>query len=326
MSPPSASTSDVAALVDAARDGSPRAVGRLISIVEDASPNSREVLQVLATYPPHAHVVGLTGPPGVGKSTTTSALAAVWRGRGLRVGILAIDPSSPFTDGALLGDRIRMQEHALDPGVYVRSMANRGRLGGLAWSTPQALRILDATGFDVVVIETVGVGQAEVDIASLADTTVVVLAPGLGDGIQAVKAGVLEIADLYVVNKADREGAARTARELRQMTSIVTPRATGDDVGEPWITPVHSIVATRGEGVADLVDDIAAHGSWLASGSEGSRRRLARTAAEIEQIALRRLRIDLAGEGGAALAGLAADVVAGRLDPYAAADRLVENL
>jgi LAO/AO transport system kinase len=219
-----------------------------------------------------------------------------------------------------------MQEHALDPGVYVRSMANRGRLGGLAWSTPQALRILDATGFDVVVIETVGVGQAEVDIASLADTTVVVLAPGLGDGIQAVKAGVLEIADLYVVNKADREGAAMTARELRQMTSIVTPRATGDGDGEPWITPVHSIVATRGEGVADLVDDIAAHGSWLASGSEGPRRRLARTATEIEQIALRRLRVDLAGEGGDALAGLAADVVAGRIDPYAAADRLVENL
>jgi LAO/AO transport system kinase len=205
-------------------------------------------------------------------------------------------------------------------------MANRGRLGGLAWSTPQALRILDATGFDVVVIETVGVGQAEVDIASLADTTVVVLAPGLGDGIQAVKAGVLEIADLYVVNKADREGAAMTARELRQMTSIVTPRATGDGDGEPWITPVHSIVATRGEGVADLVDDIAAHGSWLASGSEGPRRRLARTATEIEQIALRRLRVDLAGEGGDALAGLAADVVAGRIDPYAAADRLVENL
>ncbi len=209
----------LADLVTAARAGSPRAVARLISLVEDASPRLREVMTLLAPLGGGAQVIGLTGSPGVGKSTTTSALVGAYRQRGLRVGVLAIDPSSPFSGGALLGDRIRMQDHSTDPGVFIRSMASRGQLGGLSWATPQALRVLDAAGCDVVLIETVGVGQAEVEIASLADSTVVMLAPGMGDAIQAAKAGILEVADVYVVNKADREGAEHTVRELTGMLS-----------------------------------------------------------------------------------------------------------
>src|SRR3954452_15089505 len=189
---------DVPALVEAAGAGSPRAVARLISLVEDESPLLREVMAALAPYAGRAHIVGITGSPGVGKSTTTSALVSSYRAAGKRVGVLAVDPSSPFSGGALLGDRVRMQDHATDSGVFIRSMASRGHLGGLAWSTPQALRVLDAAGFDVVLVETVGVGQSEVDVARAADTTVVLLAPGMGDGIQAAKAGILEIADVFV--------------------------------------------------------------------------------------------------------------------------------
>ena len=177
-------------------------------------------MAALAPYAGHAHVVGLTGSPGVGKSTATSALVKELRAEGKRVGVLAVDPSSPFSGGALLGDRVRMGDHALDEGVYIRSMASRGHLGGLAWTTPQALRVLDAAGFDVVLVETVGVGQSEVEIAGLADTTVVLLAPGMGDGIQAAKAGILEIGDVFVVNKADREGADQIRRDLRGMINL----------------------------------------------------------------------------------------------------------
>ena len=204
---------DVPALVTAARAGAPRAVARLISLVEDAHPALREVMASLAPHTGKAHIIGLTGSPGVGKSTSTSALVAAFRARGQRVGILAVDPSSPFSGGALLGDRVRMQEHALDPEVYIRSMASRGHLGGLSWTTPQAIRVLDAAGCDVILVETVGVGQSEVEIAGLADTTIVLLAPGMGDGIQAAKAGILEIGDVFVVNKADRDGADATDRK-----------------------------------------------------------------------------------------------------------------
>jgi LAO/AO transport system kinase len=180
----------------------------------------RDVTIALMPYVGSARVIGLTGSPGVGKSTTTSALVSAYRGQGLRVGVLAVDPSSPFSGGALLGDRVRMQDHATDSGVYIRSMASRGHLGGLAWSTPQALRVLDAAGCDVVLVETVGVGQAEVEVASLADSTLVLVAPGMGDAIQAAKAGILEIADIFVVNKADRDGADQAARDLRHMLSL----------------------------------------------------------------------------------------------------------
>jgi LAO/AO transport system kinase len=219
---------DVPALVAQARDGRAGAVARLISLVEDAHPALREVMAALAPDTGRATVVGLTGAPGVGKSTTTSALVGELRKAGRRVGVLAVDPSSPFSGGALLGDRVRMQEHALDDGVYIRSMASRGHLGGLAWATPQALRVLDAAGCDVVLVETVGVGQSEVDVAALADTTVVLLAPGMGDGIQAAKAGILEVGDVLVVNKADRDGADATGpRPAAHARARRAPRAGG---------------------------------------------------------------------------------------------------
>ncbi len=206
-------------------------MARLVSLVEDESPRLREVMAALTPYAGRAQVVGITGPPGVGKSTSTSALVARLRAGGRRVGVLAIDPSSPFSGGALLGDRVRMGDHALDDGVYIRSMAARGHLGGLAWSTPQALRVLDAAGFDVVIIETVGVGQSEVEVAGLADTTLVLLAPGMGDGIQAAKAGILEIGDLYVVNKADRDGADVLRRDLRSALALGHGAGAGSGAG-----------------------------------------------------------------------------------------------
>ena len=218
-------------------------MARLISLVEDASPALREVMALLAPHAGNAHVIGITGSPGVGKSTSTNALVGALRGQGKRVGVLAVDPSSPFSGGALLGDRIRMQDHALDPEVYIRSMASRGHLGGLSWAAPQALRVLDAAGCDVILVETVGVGQSEVEIASMADTTLVLLAPGMGDGIQAAKAGILEIGDLYVINKADRDGANTVSRELRGMLAL-SERPEGS-----WSPEILKTVAMSGEGV-----------------------------------------------------------------------------
>ncbi|MCU1603419.1 MAG: putative GTPase [Frankiales bacterium] len=273
-------------------------------------------MALLAGKAGNARVVGLTGSPGVGKSTSTAALVAAYRRRGLKVGVLAIDPSSPFSGGALLGDRVRMQEHATDDGVFIRSMATRGHLGGLSWATPQALRVLSAAGCDVIVIETVGVGQAELDIARLADTTLVLLAPGMGDGIQASKAGILEIADVLVVNKADRDGADTVARDLRHVLSL-TGRTDGS-----WHVPIVKTVATKSEGVDDLVDAIEQHGQWLAASGALERRRTTRAADEVEAIALTALRVDLRN---GALDVLAARVAAGELDPYTAADELIRD-
>ena len=211
---------DVPLLVERAREGDPRAVARLITLVESGDPLLPEIAAALAPYTGQAQVIGLTGSPGVGKSTTTNELVRALRARGHRVGVLAVDPSSPFTGGAILGDRVRMQDHATDPGVYIRSMSSRGHLGGLAAATPQAVRVLEGAGCDVVLVETVGVGQAEVEVASLADTTLVLLAPGMGDAIQAVKAGILEIADVFVVNKADRDGADATVRDIQGMIAL----------------------------------------------------------------------------------------------------------
>ncbi|MCY7340749.1 MAG: methylmalonyl Co-A mutase-associated GTPase MeaB [Pseudonocardia sp.] len=315
-------TPDVAGLVERALRGEPLAVGRLLSLVESDAPGRREQLrEVAAALAPHAgraHVVGLTGAPGVGKSTMTSAVVGVLRAQGRRVGVLAVDPSSPFSGGALLGDRVRMAEHASDSGVFIRSMASRGHLGGLAWSTPQALRVLDAAGCDVVLVETVGVGQSEIEVVALADTTVVLLAPGAGDGVQAAKAGILEVADVFVVNKADRDGAAQTVRDLRHMLTLGAPRNE-----QIWSPPVVRTVAARGEGVEDLVAALDGHRKWIDISGERERRRLARAAAEIEALTLERVRVRIGDVRGAVgLAQLAARVVAGDLDPYGAADEL----
>jgi LAO/AO transport system kinase len=313
-------SADVPALVDAARAGAPRAVARLISMVEDSHPALREVMATLAPHTGGAHIIGITGSPGVGKSTFTSALVGVLRARGKRVGILAVDPSSPFSGGALLGDRIRMQDHVLDPEVYIRSMASRGHLGGLSWTTPQALRVLDAAGCDVVVVETVGVGQSEVEVAGLADTTLVLLAPGMGDGIQAAKAGILEIGDIFVVNKADREGADATARDIRHMISL------GDRTGTNlWSPPVLKTVAARRDGIDEVMTAIDDHFAWMETSGALRDRRVRRAGDEIQAIAIQALR-DRIGDLSHGVDELAGKVVDGDSDPYAAADQVVAEL
>jgi LAO/AO transport system kinase len=306
-------------LVDSARAGDPRAVARLISLIEDGSPSLREVAALLAPATGNAQIVGITGAPGVGKSTSTSGLVSAFRVLGLRVGVLAVDPTSPFSGGALLGDRVRMQEHATDPEVYIRSMASRGHLGGLAWATPQALRVLDVAGCDVVLLETVGVGQSEIEVASLADTTVVLLAPGMGDGIQVAKAGILEIADIYVVNKADRDGADAVLRDLRSMLALAGSNA------QAWRPPIVKTVANQGEGLDRLVEAVGRHRDWMESTGELRRRRSQRARGEIEAIALTALRGKLQDiHGHDRLDELADEVAAGQADPYAAADEVID--
>jgi LAO/AO transport system kinase len=311
---------DPADLVAAARDGDPRSLARLVSLVENGSPRLREIMKLIAPHTGRARIIGLTGSPGVGKSTVTGALVRAYRAEGLRVGVLAVDPTSPFTGGALLGDRVRMQDHATDGGVFIRSMASRGHLGGLSWAAPQALRILDAAGFDVIMIETVGVGQAEVAIASLADSTLVIVAPGMGDSVQAAKAGILEIADIFVVNKSDRPGAQEAVRDLRTMIAMADYGPGG------WKPPIVSTMAVRGEGIDDLVSRLEEHSAWLAESGERERRRLARASEEISAIAVATLRERIGAlPGESQLDDLAGQVAVGKLDPYTAADELISG-
>jgi len=313
---------DPGALIDRARSGDPRALARLVSLVENRSPELRAVMKAIAPYTGQARVIGLTGSPGVGKSTVTAALVAAYRAAGQRVGVLAVDPTSPFSGGALLGDRVRMQNHATDDGVFIRSMASRGQLGGLAWATPQALRILDAAGFGLVLIETVGVGQAELEIASLADTTLVIVAPGMGDSIQAAKAGILEIADVFVVNKSDRPGAQEVVRDLRTMLSM------GEWRHGRWKPPIVSTAAAASDrsGLDDLAERIGQHQAWLDSSGELAARRQRRAREEIAAIAVAVLRERMGAlPGDQRMAELAARVAAGETDPYTAADELVSG-
>jgi LAO/AO transport system kinase len=300
--------------LDRARAGDPRALARLISLVEDDSPQVRSVIKDLLPSTGEARIIGLTGAPGVGKSTVTSALVGEFRAAGARVAVLAVDPTSPFTGGALLGDRVRMQEHATDDQVFIRSMASRGHLGGLAASTPQAIRVLDAAGFELIIIETVGVGQAEVAIASLADSVVVLLAPGMGDAIQAAKAGILEVADLFVVNKADKPDTQQVVRDLRNMIALAQ-HARGD-----WKPPIVSTVAVKGEGIGELVSRLDEHWSWLTSTGELKKRRLGRAREELTALAFTALRGRLAASR---LDELASQVADGTLDPFQAADELL---
>jgi len=252
-------------LIESAIAGDVRALGKALSVIED---ETAEVTQLLAGLPDagNAQIIGITGPPGVGKSTTTGALISEYRKQNLRVAVLAVDPSSPVTGGALLGDRIRMQDHALDEGVFIRSMSSRGQLGGLSSATQAASRILDAVGFDVVIVETVGVGQSEVDVVNAVDTVVLVLAPGAGDGVQAAKAGILEIADIYVVNKADRDGAEGVVRELRSMIGL------GSSSVSSWTPAIMTTTATTGQGLPELVTAIKSHQTWATeSGNRAAR-------------------------------------------------------
>ncbi|KZS59885.1 methylmalonyl Co-A mutase-associated GTPase MeaB [Mycobacterium ostraviense] len=286
---------DIADLIARARNGSPRAAGRLLSLVE--GDRRDEVLAAIDPAPKsEIRVVGITGPPGAGKSTTIAALVGAYRERGCRVAVLAVDPSSPFSGGALLGDRIRMAAHIDDSDVLIRSVASRGHLGGLAAAIPAAIRLLQAICYDVVLLETVGVGQSEIEIAAVADPTVVILNPGTGDAVQAAKAGLLEVADIVVVNKADRDGAEQTVRDLRAETDA----------------PIVKLAAARGDGVADLVAAIDAHHR-----NDSRNRRLVRARALILSLAHTRLR------ARADLDRLAESVVDGHDDPYTAAERLL---
>jgi LAO/AO transport system kinase len=311
---------EVRDVVAAVRAGNPRALGRLISWIENASPALPVIMKELAPDTGRAHVVGLTGAPGVGKSTTATSLVRTLRARGERVGVLAVDPSSPFSGGALLGDRVRMQEHALDPDVYIRSMATRGHLGGLAVATPQALRAFDAACFDTVIVETVGVGQSELEVVETADTVLVLLAPGMGDGIQAAKAGILEIGDVFVVNKSDREGAQALIRELRTMIAL-THRGPQD-----WKPPIVSTVAYEHRGIDELLEAVDRFRASQATTGRARKRRVARAKREVETIALAKLRSELRLNGEAGLDDLAEAVSRGELDPYTAADRVVVRL
>jgi LAO/AO transport system kinase len=307
---------DVDTLVAGVRAREPRAVARAISLVEDGDEALPALSAGLYASTGAAATIGLTGAPGVGKSTLAAGLVRAARRDGRRVAVLAIDPTSPYTGGALLGDRVRMQEHATDPDVFIRSMATRGHLGGMALATPEAVRILDAAGYDVVIVETVGVGQAEIEVAGATDTALVVLAPGLGDAVQMAKAGILEIADVFVVNKGDRDGAGEVQRELRDMLRL------GE--AQTWAPPVLLTTATGDEGIADLWTAIAAHRAHLDASGELRARRQARALQEVEALAAERFR-------RRAVRALAADGdLARRLrdrttDPYAAADELLHR-
>ncbi len=304
-------------LVDGVRGGDPRAIARAISMVEDGAEGLAELSAALFPHTGRAATIGLTGSPGVGKSTLAAELVRVAREHGRTVAVLAIDPTSPFSGGALLGDRLRMQAHATDPGVFIRSMATRGHLGGMALAAPEAVRILDASGHDVVIVETVGVGQAEVDVAAATDTTLVVVSPGWGDQVQVAKAGILEVADVFVVNKADREGADGAARDLAQMIRMGAELA--------WTPPVVKAAAASGEGVEGVWEAITSHRAHLeATGALGAGRR-ERLVHEVESLAAERFRVRMR-ERLDADPTLADDLAERRVDPYRAADILVDRL
>jgi LAO/AO transport system kinase len=311
-------------LVDGVLAGQRRALARALTWIEDGTPEQlRGIVAGLYPHTGSARIVGITGSPGVGKSTLTNAIAAELRRRDRTVAVLAVDPSSPFSGGALLGDRVRMQGHHADDGVYIRSMASRGHLGGLSFATPQAAMVLDAAGFDDVIIETVGVGQSEVEVAATADTTLVALAPGMGDSIQAAKAGILEVADVFVINKADAGGAGKLESEIRGMLEM--GHAVGSD-GDGWWPPILRTVAVREEGISDLIDAIDQHGDHLRQSGLLDRRHRDRAIHAVREIALERIRarFHLLGNQDDPLLESLADRVATRdLDPYAAADELL---
>jgi LAO/AO transport system kinase len=303
----------------AAKDGDRGAIARLISIVERGGDAATAVSRLTWSAARNANLIGLTGAPGAGKSTLTNAVVKHLRAQDERVGILAIDPSSPFTNGAILGDRVRMQDHATDDGVFIRSMATRGHIGGLALATPEAARVLGAVGYPIVLIETVGVGQVEIEIAGAADTTVVVVNPGWGDAVQANKAGLLEVADVFVINKADRPGVAEVHRDLEAMLDMHTSPG-------PWRPPIVETVAAKNEGGDKLWEAIAAHRAHMIETGELERRQAKRAAAEVREIIVRTLEAEaiaaLNSDAGKTLCDRVTD---GEIDPHAAAEQILKE-
>lgn len=309
---------DPADLFSAARHGDRAATARLLSLIERGGEPGRAVGRIAYPLSGDGYTVGLTGAPGAGKSTLTSALIGHLRSLNLEVAVLAIDPSSPFTGGAILGDRVRMQDHATDPGVFIRSMATRGHLGGLSLATPEAVRLLDALGRKWILVETVGVGQVEVEIAGKADTTVVVVNPGWGDSVQANKAGLMEIADVFVINKADRKGVEETRRDLEQMLDL------SDLPGDAWRPPIVPTVGNTGDGVPALWDAVLAHRSFAESSGQLAERRRFRSSEELREIVANRLR-ERARQlcTGDRWDEVTAEVIDHRLDPWSAADEML---
>ena len=296
-------------------------MARGISIVEDHGAQSTELLKALFPYSGKAVLLGMTGSPGAGKSTLVDQVAHAYRKQGKTIGIVAVDPTSPFSGGAILGDRIRMQSHHADPGIYIRSMATRGSLGGLASTTADVATVLDASGRDIVMIETVGVGQDEVDIVRLADVTVVVLVPGMGDDVQSIKAGIMEIADIFVVNKSDRDGADRLEKEVRAMQSLASHHGS-------WIPPVVRTIASKGAGIEELVQAVEQFWSWLAEGGRLMARREAHWRLRVLEMMRDELLREVRGHGlsDQALAAIGHQVARRQQDPYELVPRLVNQL
>jgi LAO/AO transport system kinase len=314
-------TTTIDELIDGVRAGHKRAVAKAISLIEDEDPRMEEIMRHLFPYTGHAYVVGFTGPPGSGKSSLVDGVVQLLRTLEKRVAVIAVDPNSPFSGGAILGDRIRMMRHAVDRGVFIRSMGARGHLGGLSLATARAVHVLDASGVDYVLLETVGVGQSELEVAETADTTVVVLMPGLGDSVQTIKAGIMEIADIFVVNKADHPSVQKTVADLRELLRLdVRPRK--------WIPPIVKTVATREEGIADLWNAISKHQQFLEETSELEERRRVRLERQIVDLALRRLREHVLKPSieTPAFRDAVRRVLDRQLDPYTAAAQLSSKL
>jgi LAO/AO transport system kinase len=311
---------DLQSWIEQLRAGDVRALARAISVVENRDPGWSELLKALFPHTGHARVIGLTGAPGAGKSTLVDQLARHYRKDNRTVGIIAVDPTSPYTGGAILGDRIRMQEHFADPGIYIRSMATRGSLGGLARTTADVATVLDASGRDLVLIETVGVGQDEVDIVRLADITVVILVPGMGDDVQTIKAGIMEIADIFVINKSDREGAERVEREIRALQSLAVR-------SDQWTPPIVKTVASDGAGIAELAASISAYEDYLQKEGLVLKHNIQNWQERLIEM-LRDSLLDLARRqlGDQNLSRYAAEIVEHKRDPYTLVEEIVGKL
>ena len=333
---------DLSTLVQGIRAGDMRALARACRLIDERDPRAFELLKQVFSHEGHAYVIGVTGTPGAGKSTLVDGLIRLYREEGKRVAVLAIDPTSPYSGGAILGDRIRMQQHFTDEGVFIRSIATRGHLGGLSRSTGDVLHVLHAAKFDVAILETVGVGQDELEVTQLADTTLVVMAPGLGDDIQAIKAGILEIADVFTVNKADRVGADATAQDLQQMlslrrapvgvgktrghTAVSTLRKGPEAEAGEWVPPILKTVAHRQEGLAELVDAFAKHREFLTTTEAGRAIREQRRVAEFRAILYQALIDEVDARFAERVSEKLQDVVDGRADPYSSAQEVVRRV